>query len=217
MGKYDVRLFHGSSVIVDKPVFGFGSINNDYGLGFYCTENVELAREWACSEANTSWCNEYTMDISGLKILNLANEEYNELQWLALLLNNRNVRLDSSPIQDASRWIIDRYLIDVSDYDVIIGYRADDSFFSIARAFVSNTMPLEALSDSLKRGDLGLQFVLKSERSFERISFVNAESVNHSIYYPRRNARGQAASKWFFRQHFETRSNGTFLNDLIRG
>ena len=41
-------LYHGSSEIVQAPVFGKGKSYNDYGRGFYCTEYIELAKEWAC-------------------------------------------------------------------------------------------------------------------------------------------------------------------------
>lgn len=40
-------LYHGSREIVEHPLYGKGSENNDYGQGFYCTESMELAKEWA--------------------------------------------------------------------------------------------------------------------------------------------------------------------------
>ena len=47
-------IYHGSKNIITKPEFGKGNIANDYGLGFYCTENIELAKEWACSDKVTN-------------------------------------------------------------------------------------------------------------------------------------------------------------------
>lgn len=44
-----LTLYHGSSLIIERPQFGKGNPFNDYGLGFYCTETLELAKEWACS------------------------------------------------------------------------------------------------------------------------------------------------------------------------
>ncbi|MBR6466852.1 MAG: DUF3990 domain-containing protein, partial [Desulfovibrio sp.] len=58
-------------------------------LGFYCTESVELAKEWACTETNSGYANAYDFDAEGLSILNLQNGEYNILNWLAILLENR--------------------------------------------------------------------------------------------------------------------------------
>ena len=46
-----LKIYHGSDHIISKPEFGKGKFWNDYGRGFYCTESIELAKEWACSEA----------------------------------------------------------------------------------------------------------------------------------------------------------------------
>lgn len=42
-------LYHGSEKIIEKPVYGFGKAYNDYGLGFYCTEELDMAKEWGVS------------------------------------------------------------------------------------------------------------------------------------------------------------------------
>lgn len=209
-------IYHGSSQIIEKPTYGLGNKDNDYGLGFYCTENIELAREWACSDKENSWCNRYALSTDGLKILNLTSDEYNELQWLALLMDNRDVRMGNTQIESAAKWLVDNYLIDISGYDVIIGYRADDSFFSIVRSFVNGTLPIELLKKSLERGVLGEQVVLKSKKAFEQIKFEKVEAVDHRTYYPRRVSRSTRASEEFSNQDISTIKNGTFINDLIR-
>ena len=56
-------LYHGSEKIIDAPEFGKGNSHNDYGRGFYCTENEELAKEWACSNNNNGFANKYEFDI----------------------------------------------------------------------------------------------------------------------------------------------------------
>ena len=43
-GKKNIKLYHGSDVIVGQPEYGKGKLNNDYGRGFYCTEDINLAR-----------------------------------------------------------------------------------------------------------------------------------------------------------------------------
>lgn len=211
-----LTIYHGSSLIIEKPVYGFGNTDNDYGLGFYCTADIELAREWACSEKDTAWCNTYSLQTDGLKMLNLDSEDYNALQWLALLVNNRNVHLGNSQADVAAKWLMDNYLIDISNYDLIVGYRADDSFFSIARAFINNMMPIESLSDALSRGNLGLQIVLKSEKAFNQLRFDKAESVDRRIYYSKRVARSELARKEFFGTDINGAKSGKYLIDLIR-
>ena len=50
-------LYHGSEFLIEKPEFGKGARHNDYGRGFYCTENIELAREWACAKQKNGYVN----------------------------------------------------------------------------------------------------------------------------------------------------------------
>ena len=50
--KNDLIIYHGSQQIVEIPEFGIGKNYNDYGQGFYCTESIELAKEWACPIKN---------------------------------------------------------------------------------------------------------------------------------------------------------------------
>ena len=67
-------IYHGSKNIISSPSFGIGNPKNDYGLGFYCTENLELAKEWACtSNIQNGYANIYEIDIRNLKILDLRD------------------------------------------------------------------------------------------------------------------------------------------------
>ncbi len=207
-------IYHGSVNIVEIPVFGFGKIHNDYGQGFYCTEDIDLAREWACQSQNGGFCNMYELDTDMLKICEL--DEHNIIEWLALLLDNRTIRY-SSPIERVSaEYVISHFLPDISGYDVIKGYRADDSYFSFARAFLSNTISYHQLSDALKLGELGIQVCLKSEKSFDLIRFVEARPVDGSIYYPRRTARDLEARKAYDRSLESESVDGIYIRDIIR-
>ena len=55
MGK--IVLYHGSKEKIEKPLLGKGKVYNDYGQGFYCTEHIELAREWSCNEGVDGFVN----------------------------------------------------------------------------------------------------------------------------------------------------------------
>ncbi|MCC8140362.1 MAG: DUF3990 domain-containing protein, partial [Lachnospiraceae bacterium] len=58
----NLTLYHGSENIVRTPQYGKGSRNNDYGRGFYCTEEIELAKEWACSRDADGYANIYQLE-----------------------------------------------------------------------------------------------------------------------------------------------------------
>ena len=210
-------LYHGSSEIIEKPIFGKGKAYNDYGRGFYCTENFELAKEWACTEGIDGYANQYELETDGLKILNLSSDEYTVLHWLALLMTYRKLRLSTPVMKRGAEWLKEHFLVNIEDYDVIIGYRADDSYFSFARAFVSNEISLGQLSHAMKLGKLGEQFVLKSREAFEAIQFVSYVASDNTIYYARRKARDDAARAAFFAELERDDMDGIYIRDLIRG
>ncbi|MCR5343431.1 MAG: DUF3990 domain-containing protein [Butyrivibrio sp.] len=211
-----MTIYHGSTTIVDKPVYGYGRDDNDYGRGFYCTEDPELAREWAAVTDNGGFLNTYEIKVDGLKIVRLENPEYHILNWLAILLSNRKVRY-SSPIEKrGAEYIIAHYMPVLEDADVLIGYRADDSYFSFSRAFLSNTITLEQLSHAMRYGDLGEQFVLMSERAFDSVKFIGATPVDGLIYAPKRLLRDNEARQAYQNLLEDEQISGMYLNEIMK-
>ena len=212
----NLTIYHGSPIVVECPLYGFGKMINDYGQGFYCTEHIELAKEWACSEGTDGFVNTYEIDTTDLKILFLTEEKYSILNWLALLVDNRRLRLSSPVMEKGVAWLKEHFLPDISDYDVIVGYRADDSYFSFARAFLNNTISVKQLSYAMKLGKLGEQMVLKSEKAFAAIKFVSAEMADNRIYYPRRRKRDEDARMAFLAELESDDVSGIYMRDIIR-
>lgn len=211
-----IKLYHGSPEIVERPLLAKGKQTNDYGQGFYCTENLDLAKEWASAGNKNGVANCYKLDTDGLEILNLSLPEYNILNWLALLMKYRTIRLSAPIMKQAHTYLMEHYLLDISRYDAIIGYRADDSYFSFARAFVSNEISLHQLSRAMKLGELGEQFVLKSQKAFDRIQFVSGIQVSGAIYSPLRQRRDDEA-RAAYRAELEAEDlSGIFIRDIIK-
>ena len=190
-----MELYHGSDHIVMKPVFKGGKRQNDYGYGFYTTENKELAKEWACSENRDGIVNCYEFDMSGLQVLNLNDPAFGILTWLSILANYRSYWQRASIAEEAKTYLREHFFVDPEDYDVIIGYRADDSYFSFAQDFVSNTISLRKLSEAMRLGKLGEQIVLKSEKAFAQIHFLDYEDVEAEVYYAKKANRDLEARR----------------------
>ena len=209
-------LYHGSSEIIEAPVFGKGKSYNDYGRGFYCTEHLELAKEWACTENTDGYANKYEISTDGLSVLNLSSDEYTILHWLALLMKYRKLRVSTPVMKRGMDWLEEHFLIDLEPYDVVIGYRADDSYFSFARAFVNNEISLAQLSYAMRLGKLGEQFVLKSPAAFEKIQFVSYEIADNTKYYAKRKARDDEARTAFRAELEKDDLDGLYMRDIIR-
>lgn len=188
-----IDIYHGSPNLIERPVFGAGKVYNDYGRGFYCTEHAELAKEWACSSDNDGYANHYQLAMQDLTVLNLNMPEYNILNWLAILLENRKFNVAEGLPQRARAYILENFKVDYKKYDIIIGYRANDSYFSYAGDFVNGTLSLSDLSEAMRLGKLGEQVVLKSKKAFEALTFVEAIKAPRQEYFAKYKQRDEEA------------------------
>ena len=204
-----IQLLHGTDHIIEVPDIHIGTPHNDYGMGFYCTRVDEMAREWACKKNTDGFVNSYDFDTEGLKVLNLLDGTHTVLNWMALLLQFRTFKLDSEVAVDARDYLIGHYSIDLTGYDVVIGYR---------ESFVSNTLPLRSLNKALKLGKLGEQTVVISQKGFDRLHFVNAYPVSKSVYYPKFLDRDTKARDTYRKEIKKSKSyrDDIFVLDILR-
>lgn len=216
--KKDLIVYHGSQQIVEVPKFGIGKKYNDYGQGFYCTESTELAKEWACPVKNDGYSNQYTMHLDSLNVMQLTKGEFNILNWLAILLVHRKFDINSPIGNSAREFILSRFMPDTVNVDVMIGYRADDSYFSFAEDFVNNTISLRDLSLAMRLGTLGEQVVLLSERSFAQIEFIGYEVADYREYYYKRAQRDQRARSAYAnrKKNLQQLMDDIFVLDIMR-
>lgn len=211
-------LYHGSEHIIYNPTFGLGNISNDYGRGFYCTENYDIAGEWACKRDTDGFINQYEFEDTNLAVCDLNSSEYCILNWLSVLTRFRGYWQKNSIAEQAKQFLQENYYIDLSAYDVITGYRADDSYFSFAQDFIMGVISLRKLSIAMQLGKLGEQIVLKSEKAFKRISFVTNDPAFAETYYSRKLARDLEAR----RTYADTKASSDdiddiFILDILRG
>lgn len=211
-------LYHGSEKIVRVPQYGKGALTNDFGRGFYCTENMELAGEWACKKNTDGFVNQYELELSGLRILDLTEQNYHILNWLALLTKYRGYWQAKSIAEEARDYLQERYLIDISSYDIIIGYRADDSYFSFAQDFIRGTISLQTLSKAMRLGKLGEQVVLKSEKAFSGIQFQRSVPARADEYFVRKAGRDlQARREYASIKRGSDLREEIYMIDILRG
>ena len=202
------KLYHGSSNIIERPLFGFGKPYNDYGLGFYCTDSLEMAKEWGVDRERNGYANCYEIDCEGLRILNLNAPEYCILHWLAVLLKNREFDVPSALALEAKEYLLTNFAVDYESYDVIVGYRADDSYFSFAQDFINGTISYRQLNNAMHLGKLGQQFVLKSELTFDRIQFIGSEIAESDEWYAKKMLRDKTARREYFNVERNKRQRG---------
>lgn len=211
-----ITLFHGSEKVIEAPSFGEGKRNNDFGLGFYCTETENLAKEWAVSSLRDGFCNRYTLDTEYMKILNLNSPDYTILNWIAVLVEHRLFSIRTPIARRAKKYLIDNFGINVNAFDIVTGYRADDSYFDYAESFLNNAISVEQLAAAMKLGKLGEQIVLKSQFAFSRIRFEGFDVAEKEKFYVLRKARDDEANRLYL-ELLEEESDGLYIQDIIRG
>lgn len=216
--QHKLIIYHGSEQIIEKPEYGKGKPYNDYGRGFYCTEYPDLAKEWACSDDHGGYANKYELDTEGLRILDLNGENYCILHWLSVLLKNRKFTLDNDLAAEAKDYILANFPVYTDGYDIIKGYRADDSYFSYARDFLQNAISVKRLSQVMKLGNLGNQIVLISPKAFERLRFLGYEEAPQEIHFPLRKKRDELARLAYLsdRKGSAFSKDDVYVLDMIR-
>lgn len=211
-----LTIYHGSQKIVETPTFGEGRKNNDFGLGFYCTESNELAKEWAVSSLRDGFSNRYALDMEFLNILRLNSPAYTILNWMAVLVEYRIFSIKTPVAKRAKAYLIQNFGVNVNAYDLITGYRADDSYFDYAEAFINNAITVEQLAKAMRLGKLGEQIVIKSKFAFSKIRFEGFGPAGKDTYYVRRKTRDDSANQSYL-DILEKETDGLYMQDIMRG
>ncbi len=214
----EITLLHGSNNIIESPNLKSGKFDNDYGQGLYCTKDEALAAEWACKDNTDGYVNFYKLKIDDLTELNLLKGEYNILNWMAILLSHRTFTLRSEVSNDAKKYLIKNFGINLSPYDLVTGYRADDSYFAYATAFIENSIPLRTLNYALRLGNLGVQTALVSKKAFDNLTFEKSTQVNREIYYPKFISRDVTARETYKKSLSKKKpyKDDIFMIDILR-
>lgn len=187
-------LYHGSCAEVVTPTFGLGDDHHDYGRGFYLSNDISLAREWAVyrPDVTSGWVHAYRLEDDGLTVLDF--QQLGVLAWMAELMKHREAGR-SKRFNMLSQKFVEKYGVDSSEYDVIRGWRANASYFYIVTEFVHDEIDVDILEELLMLGGLGFQYCLKSERAFASVRKVDGypQPVDYTSFNAKYNARDRQA------------------------
>lgn len=163
-----MNIYHGSKQVVEHPTLGGSNPHNDYGPSFYMTTDLNQAKSWACKNGTAGVVNQYRIDDrkwDSLKILDLTRKDsFNVLNWIAILMHFRKLEISFERRNKPALEWLSKYFIDVREYDVVIGFRADDSYFRFPSSFVSGELSLDDLEEIFLLGDLGKQYAFMSKK-----------------------------------------------------
>lgn len=212
-----IVIYHGSDHIITKPSHGVGDLYADYGQAFYCTSSLDMAKEWANKNTASGYANKYTFDGRGLKVLDLTSDSHDVLHWIAVLLHHRKLGMAQRDLYRRRLEFLEKHFyIDARQYDVIIGYRADDAYFKFPLFFLQNELSMEKLHEIYHLGNLGKQIAIVSEKAFGRIKYIasiEAEPVFHERCL---TAKNKADARFEEMRIEDINSDKEKIEDLMR-
>lgn len=212
----ELLLYHGSDKIIKEPYIEKSKSYADFGFGFYCTKYAEIAKEWACTYGRDGCLNKYEFNTDGLKVLDLTSKKYTLLHWLAIVADNRKYKIASPLMRTAILGLRKNFhLNDLDKYDVIIGYRADDSNFTMIRSFLNNEISLNQLMESIDRSKYSKQYVLKSQKAMDRLEYIGFEPVKSVEYFQKRLKRDEKALEKYQTICETKEKGGLFIREFI--
>lgn len=156
------------------------------------------------------------LDTEHLNILSLNSPSYTVLNWIAVLVEHRLFSIKTPVARRAKRYLIDNFGVNVNAFDLITGYRADDSYFDYAESFLNNGISVEQLARAMQLGKLGEQIVIKSKFAFSRVKFEGFDLAEKDPYYILRKSRDDEANQLYLKM-LEEEGDGLYIQDIMRG
>ncbi len=213
-------IYHGSKKKIEKPVVKGSDKHNDYGPAFYMTLDLVSAKSWACKNNIKGLVNKYSVRdnaFNDFKILDLTNKDkYSVLNWIAILVHfkilNPSFKKKNQIVLD---WL-EKYYVDIDNFDVVIGFRADDAYFRFPAKFITNDLSFEDLEDVFLSGDLGIQHVFISEKAINALSFVESIECEQSFLNHYYSIVKEASEKFDELLNMPRDPKKTYILDLMR-
>ena len=160
-----MRVYHGSTMVIDRPIAAAGRQQLDFGQGFYVTDIKRQADSWAERmqriREEPGVVNIYELDIDKVKTdyLYYRFSRYDN-EWLQFIVANRLGRKD------------------VELYDVIEGGVANDRVIDTVEAYMANLMPLETALKELSRHQPNNQLCITSQKVIDDcMTFVESYNI----------------------------------------
>ena len=154
--------------------------------------------------------------MDGLTVLDLNGEMFSVLHWLSVLLENRTFDVTNPLAFEAKEFLLPRFHVNYQDADVILGNRADDSYFTFAQDFINGAISVRQLGNAMKLGKLGTQFVVKSEKAFQRLRFVGYEKAKREEWLERKENRDREARRMYLDYERNRRQRGDlFIGQIM--
>lgn len=153
-----MKLYHGSTVIIDNPKIIHPTRTLDYGAGFYTTTSLSQATDWARRRikyaTDYGYVSVYDFDETKLGTLNVLHFETPNSDWVDFVEKNRQ-----DPAFD-------------HNYDIVYGPVANDRVYVQLALYEQGFISKATLITELKTYKLIDQILFHTDRAVKLLSFV---------------------------------------------
>jgi len=164
----ELTLYHGSKSGIKNDIQPISRKNCDFGSGFYMGEEKNQALTLICNYEESKI---YTLNID---ITNLKTLELNiDIEWALFIAYNRG-KMDG--IKNTKLYNYYKNLRE--NYDVIIGYIANDRMFVTLDKFFNGEITDQVLIKSLSALNLGKQYVLLTTKACKQVKIIKEENLS---------------------------------------
>ena len=156
-----MKLFHSSTLVVEKPKLIETQRFLDFGKGFYTTTNQNQAERWAKIKQKRLQNNTLAIvsiyqlpkNIFSDKLFNIQEFNKTNEDWLDFVFNNRKGTLNHN-------------------FDIVIGPVANDTLYATLTLYESGIL---TKPETIER--------LKVHKLYDQVSFHTAKALNHLIFF----------------------------------
>ena len=161
-------IYHGSTVLVEKPEILVGESFLDFGRGFYTTTSYEQAERWARikmrrEKKDTGYVAVYEFDYEAAKTdTTIRRFDAADMEWLLFVANNRR----GLPLTES--------------VDMHVGPVADDNVYQSIRFFETGILNAEETVKRLKTEVLQDQWTFHTEKILSYCTFLKYTEVKEA-------------------------------------
>ncbi len=171
-------LFHGTNILFSEIDLSKANATSDFGGGFYLTNILEQAVEWAGKRRRIQFDGElvgrrfldsayvlkYEILLDKLKQYNMSVKVFDKYdrEWLdTILLGRRHLDINDSEIENVSELL--------SGYDIIAGPMADNSLNVKLNKYAKHPYDRDILLEEIKMVKENYQIVFKTKKSLNAL------------------------------------------------
>ena len=159
-----MRIYHGSTEVVEKPEIRKSIRTLDYGSGFYTTTSYSQAEDWVRrrikeSEAAQGYVNIYEMDESAMLTLKCLVFPAPTEEWVDFVMHNRTQKGFTH------------------SFDIVYGPVANDRVYAAFALYEGGLIKKQQLITELKTYKLVDQYLFHTDEALGVLTFIGAKEV----------------------------------------